>query len=207
MAFIDTPRTDAEANLTFLNGQANGINEMSMEASFVEPKKREHNLVEQMRRKRKPSNNLRTPSARSALNELSNRRLSGARRSGEFTPLMQSVTKRNASKVLEASQTPIVGKENYRPGDAMPRILKDDLDRNVTPLAKPEFSFMTHSSNVTPSEKSILKPPDSSGYSSPMEFPARGDGAFDNGRNIMNLKEQERVSHRWLLDPLKRPIA
>ena len=215
MAYLDTPRTDA-GNLTFLAGQAAGIDDLSPEKSFVEPKKRDHDLVAAMRQKRNgltqqsgASAALRTPSAaqhgstaagsrtpgaaRAALSELASRTGSNAvgRRSGEFTPLLKSVTKRNASNAA-----PKVGKENRAFRPETPQFLKKGQKMTESPaLPRPELSVLSQSGSFLPLSEQTPLPPSSSAASTPLAFPGRGEGVIENGRNMMNLREQERVCH------------
>ena len=185
MAFIDTPRTDAGS----VNGLANGhnIEDISMEMSFQSPKKRQPDLVSQMRNGRGTS--LRTASNRSALGNVPN--FPAGRRSGEFTPLLKSATKRNAYKGKEnvmLPQTPAFLKASYQGKDS-------------SALAPPDTSVLYESDTSSfvgtyDGAAPLPQVASSSAQSTPLAvLPSRnGDRMLDDQRNLMTLREQENVS-------------
>lgn len=185
MAFIDTPRTDA-GNGTFL-GRGTAIDDVSFEMSFHSPKKRQGDLLSHMRGK--SSNNLRTPGIRNALLDRSNP--PAQRKSGEFTPLLQSVTKRNALK----------GKENaFLP--RTPAFLKGVYESRESPhLQQPETSAIIGSDTDSDTGThmgpgSLLNIVSSSTMSTPLATlpTGKGDRMLEEQRNLMTLREQENVS-------------
>ena len=187
MAYIDTPRTEA-ANTTF-TGNGYDLDDFSMEKSFHSPKKREPDLISHMRNNRGLS--LRTPHARTALAE--RRNLQTNRRSGEFTPLLKSATKRNALK----------GKENVLLPNT-PAFLKASFQAKESPaLQAPESSgiygsvsesFVEMHDGMTPLPQ-LPHVNSSSAQSTPLAaLPSRtGDRMLDDQRNLMTLREQENV--------------
>ena len=180
MAYIDTPRTDA-GNATFA---ANGIEDISFEKSFISPKKRSQDLVSQMRSQR--GQPIRTPSARTALANRPNP--VGNKRSNEFTPLMQSVTKRNALK----------GKENAPLNKVQtPVFLKSGHASKESPaLSNPLGSSMygSEQSYLADNPADLPQLASSSAVSTPIApLPKGGQGVLDDQRNLMTLREQENV--------------
>jgi hypothetical protein len=181
MAYLDTPRTDA-GNATF-NGD---IGDISFEKSFISPKKRSHDLVSQMRSQR--GQPIRTPSARTAL--ASRQNAPGNRGSVEFTPLLKSVTKRNAFH----------GKENLTNGiPQTPAFLKSGYVGNDSPaLTNPLASSIYDSEQSYLESNPVDLPPmaSSSAQSTPIApLPKGGQGVvLDEQRNQMTLREQENVS-------------
>ena len=184
MAFIDSPRTDA----TF--GESGiAIGDMSIEMSFHSPKKRHNDLVSQMRNAGRT--NLKTPKSRNILAE---RGLSVQnRRSGEFTPLLKSHTKRAIT----------YGKENaFLP--RTPAFLKATHGTKDTPELRPPessavFQSDTDSDIGTHTEQhSLPVVAGSSVQSTPLATlpQANGDRMLDDQRNLMTLREQENVSIR-----------
>ena len=184
MEYIDTPRTEA-GNTTFM-GSGHNPDDLSMENSFHSPKKREFDLASHMRNSR--GLNLRTPSARTALTD--RRNFQTNRRSGEFTPLLKSATKRHAFR----------GKENILIPKT-PAFLKEGIQGRESPaLHAPESSgiygsepesFVKLQGEMTP----LPHIASSSVQSTPLaKLTSRtGDRMLDDQRNLMTLREQENV--------------
>ena len=184
MEYIDTPRTEA-GNVTFM-GNGHNLDDLSMENSFHSPRKREPDLVSHMRSNR--GIRLRTPNTRNALTDRPN--FQRNRRSGEFTPLLKSVTKRNA----------FAGKENVLLPNT-PAFLKAGFQAKESPaLQRPESSVIYGSESesfVGPHEEMTPLPQiaSSSAQSTPLAaLPSKtGDRMLDDQRNLMTLREQENV--------------
>lgn len=162
-----------------------------MEQSFVSPKKRPQDLVSQMRSHRHhPS---RTPSARNPLtsrpqgpaNKKQSYNTATVRRSGEFTPLLQSVTKKNAfgkGKENAAPDTPAFLRKGYI-GQASPALTTGGLGSSVYGSEGPSMleEDVTDLPKITSSEQST-----------PIA-PRQGEGVLDGETNAMNLREQTEV--------------
>jgi hypothetical protein len=184
MAYIDTPRTEA-GNATFLD-RGNGIDDLSMEMSFHSPKKRQGDLVAQMRGK--TNSNLRTPGARNALSNRPN--FTKQRNSGEITPLLKSVTKKNFSRGKEngvAPRTPGGLRSIYE--DESPGL--QTVDNSAVVGSDTESDTGVHAGAT-----SLPNAVDSSGLSTPIAtLPSgNGDRILEDKRSLMTLREQENAS-------------
>ena len=184
MAYTETPRTDA-GNATFMT-TGGGIENFSVENSMLSPVKRKDDIVSVMRNERGAS--LKTPRARAPLAD--RRNLPGASKGIEFTPLLQSVTKKNLerkSKSRGGPETPAFLKTSYQSnnsftlpaGDAS-AVYGSDLgssilgDNRSTPL--PQVSNSSEQSTPLP----VLPKRDAA-------------GVLDDQANVMTLREQENV--------------
>ena len=186
MAYLDTPRTDA-GNGTFLDIGHN-IDNMSAETSFLSPVKKQEDLISQLRKNRGAS--LKTPRMRAPLGD--RRNLPSAPAQSEFTPLLQSVTKRNTFKA---------GKENAAAHTSA--FLKPGFAVKDSPaLQGPESSVVygdESASFIGAAEEATPLPPaaSSSAQSTPMPvLPKRdGNGVLSEQGNMMTLREQENVGY------------
>ncbi|MCJ1390835.1 hypothetical protein MMC18_003696 [Xylographa bjoerkii] len=184
MAFIDTPRTDA-GNATYLDNGHN-IEALSAENSFLSPVKKQGDLLAQLRSHR--GSTLKTPRMRAPFAD--RRNLPAAQAQAEFTPLLKSVTKRNASRL---------GKENVVP--QTPAFLKPGYQVKDSPaLQAPESSVLYGDetrSDVGAAEEATPLPQtaSSSAQSTPMPvLPKRdGNGVLQDHGNMMTLREQENI--------------
>lgn len=184
MAYIETPRTDA-GNATFMsNGQ--NLENFSVENSFLSPLKRKDDIITQMRNGRGPS--LRTPRARVPFADRRNLPTIPAR--GEFTPLLQSVAKKNLErngKVSGAPETPAFLKAGYQGADSP--ILPG---AEASALYGSELgSSVLGDSDGTP----IPQVASSSAQSTPLAILPKRDaaGVLNDQGNLMTLREQENV--------------
>ena len=196
MAFIDTPRTDA-GNATYLDNGYN-IEALSVENSFLSPVKKQDDLLTQLRSRRGAT--LKTPRMRAPFAD--RRNLPAAQAQAEFTPLLKSVARKNASKM---------GKENAVP--QTPAFLKPGYQaKDSSALQAPESSVLYGDetrSDVGAAEEVTALPEmaSSSAQSTPMPvLPRRdGNGVLQDQGNMMTLREQENVSpgyssYRYLID-------
>lgn len=184
MAYLDTPGTDA-GNATYLDNGHN-IEAFSVENSLLSPIKQQGDLLTQLRNHRGAA--LKTPRLRAPFTD--RRNLPQAAAQSEFTPLLKSVTKRNATRL---------GKENAVP--QTPAFLKKGYEAKDSPaLQAPESSVLYDDdtgSNVGVSSEATPLPriASSSAQSTPMPgLPVNGVLA-DQG-NIMTLREQENVRYQ-----------
>ncbi|KAL2057771.1 hypothetical protein ABVK25_002155 [Lepraria finkii] len=184
MAYIETPRTDA-GNATYMSN-AHNLENFSVEPSLLSPLKRKDDLVSQMRNGRGVS--LKTPRARVPFSD--RRNLPGVPGRGEFTPLLQSVARKNLErngKLSGGPETPAFLKASYQggntpalPGAEASAIYGSDFDSSVlvdgegTPMPQVASS----SSQSTP--LAVLPKRDATGV------------LMDQG-NLMTLREQENI--------------
>lgn len=200
--YIDTPRTEADGNATYLTnglrsaGRANLSALDSVENSFQTPSKDDDVLksLGEGRRRSSAGFKLTTPragsgpkSTKSALNDRRQLQTAGPRK-GEFTPLMKSAARNNAMKYMSGTRgsheprTPSYLRANYRSNGNTPSLLpmemtdideEDVTDDQPTPL--PQVAS-------------------SSAQSTPLPMlPGRDRGVLSDGQNMMTLKEQEKV--------------
>jgi chromosome segregation ATPase len=181
--YIHTPRTDASILSTHLER----INEISPEKSFlVGPK---DDLVAQMRKARGGGVSLATPrvGTRDPLRLIPN----GNQPKGEFTPLMQSVTKKNMARRLSGRrsggpETPAFLKNNYVSGGT-PAFPKMD---DISYIQSENTSSSAGHNDITP----LPQVASSSPQSTPLaQLPSRNGGAVVNDGNMMTLREQESI--------------
>ena len=184
MAYTETLRTDGDASY-LTNGH--NLENFSVEPSLLSPiKKHSDNVVSGLRHGR--LNALRTPRARVPLSERQN--LPGASSRGEFTPLLQSVARKQLernSKLKGAPETPAFLKENHKGTDspALPRA-------DVSNVYGSDFG-----SSVLVQDEGTLLPQvaSSSAQSTPLAtLPKDAKGVLLDQGNILTLKEQENVS-------------
>lgn len=187
MAYIETPRTDA-GNATFMS---NGNNlDFSVDMPFLSPVKRNGNddILPHMRKGRGPLKT-RTPRARAPLTDRHNIPLLPARQ--EFTPLLQSVTKKNAERSAK-----------FRSGPDTPAFLKGSLRGSDSPaLPVTEMSAMYESDFGSSAignndDTPVPQVASSSTQSTPLAtLPKReAAGMLNEQGNLMTLREQENVS-------------
>jgi len=205
LPYIDTPRTEADGNATYLT---NGLRSAartnlsaldSVENSFEIPSKDE-DIVQMMENGRKRQSgggfSLSTPRAgtgpKSTRNALNDRRNlpSQAPQKGEFTPLMRSATKNNflrnltASRRSAAPQTPAYLRQSYRSNGETPGLPSMDETE-------------TYEDGMTEEPTPLPQVASSSAQSTPLPtLPGRdgGGGVLNDGQKMMTLKEQEKVS-------------
>ena len=186
MAYIETPRTDA-GNATFMtNGHK--FENFSIENSLLSPGKRKDmrdDLISQMRN---GGGSLKTPRTRAPLQDRRNLPAGPSRQ--EFTPLLQSVTKKNFERN---------GRLNGQP--ETPAFLRGSLRHSDSPaLPVAEISAVYGSelgssvvggSNGTP----MPQVASSSAQSTPLAILPTRDaaGLLNDQGNLMTLREQENV--------------
>ena len=185
MAYIETPRTDT-ANATFVNN-GHDFENFSVEHSVLSPIKRSEDIVSLMRNERGIS--LKTPRARPPLAD--RRNLPAARKSSEFTPLLQSVTKRNFERTGKSNgvpETPAFLKAGYR-GNESPALPGGD----TSAVYGSEFGSSVLGENGNTPMPQVAS---SSAQSTPLAVLPKRDttGVLNDQGNLMTLREQENVS-------------
>lgn len=183
MAYIDTPRTEADA--TYMTNGHN-LENFSIENSLLSPLKGKDDLAAHMRNGRGIS--LKTPRVRVPFAD--RRNLPAAPGRGEFTPLLQSVAKRNLernSKMNGAPETPAFLKASYKGGDspALP-------GAEASGIYGSDFSSSVLGENDgTP----VPQVTSSSAQSTPLAVLPKRDatGVLNDQGNVMTLREQENV--------------
>lgn len=183
MAYIETPRTDAGNATYFSNGH--NLDNFSVENSFLSPLKGKDNLVSDVRNGHGIS--LKTPRARVPFSD--RRNLPGAPGRGEFTPLLQSVAKRNLErngKISGAPETPAFLKAGYHGSDS-PTLPGAD----VTGVYGSDVNSSAVGDDGTP----IPPVASSSAQSTPLAVLPQRDaaGVLTDQGNLMTLREQENV--------------
>ena len=183
MAHIETPRTDAGSLASMTNGY--GIDDISAENTFMSPVKRDNDLVSQLRNNRGAS--LKTPRSRAPFGD--RRNLPNAPGHGEFTPLLQSVTKKNlqrSGKQNGTAETPVFLKKGYKgaPSPALPA---------ATPGLYSENSGSSF--GTIEEETPVPQVASSSTQATPLAMlPKRdADGVLADQGNVLTLREQENV--------------
>lgn len=185
MAYIETPRTDAD-NATYMTN-SHDFENFSVEPSLLSPLKRKDDIVSQLRNGRGIS--LKTPRARVPLAD--RRNLPGRT---EFTPLLQSVARkrleRNGNgKLGGAPETPAFLKTSYQGGDspALPGgdvsgVYGSDMGSSVLGDGDGDGTPMPQVAS-------------SSAQSTPLAVLPKRDaaGALTDQGNMMTLREQENV--------------
>jgi len=184
MAYIDTPRTEADA--TYMTNGHN-LENFSVENSFISPLKGKDDLASHMRNGRGIS--LKTPRAqRVPFADRCNLPVHPGR--AEFTPLLQSVAKKNlerGSKINGAPETPAFLKASYKGADspALPGV-------EASGLYGSDFgSSVLGENDGTP----IPQVASSSAQSTPLAVLPKRDatGILNDQGNVMTLREQENV--------------
>ncbi|KAL8776970.1 MAG: hypothetical protein Q9194_002819, partial [Teloschistes cf. exilis] len=185
MEYIDTPGAGA-GNLTSMTNF--GIDDISVENTFLSPSKKESDLISQMRNHR--GVNLKTPRSRAPFGD--RRNLPVAPGQGEFTPLLKSVAKKNLQKA---------GRQNGAP--ETPAFLKKGFKGDPSP-ALPARSLGAYSENtgssVGISDDGTPVPPvaSSSAQATPLAIlPKRNaEGVFAEQGNVLTLREQENIINK-----------
>ena len=184
MAYIETPRTDA-GNATFMTN-GHGLGDFSVENSMLSPIKGKDDIVALMRSERGTS--LKTPRVRAPLAD--RRNLPAASRGPEFTPLLQSVTKKNFERKSKSTgpETPAFLKASYQ-GHNSPALPRGD----ASAVYGSDFgSSVLEDIESTP----IPQVTSSSAQSTPLAIlPKRhATSVLNEQGDIMTLREQENVS-------------
>ena len=186
MAYVETPRTDA-GNVTLMTNGHN-LENFSVENSLLSPMKRKDTRDDLLSQMRNGGGSLKTPRARIPLGD--RRNLPSAPTRQEFTPLLQSVTKKNFERNGRLSGQP-----------ETPAFLKGSLQHSDSPaLPGVEASAMYGSeldssvigvSNGTP----MPQVASSSAQSTPLAVLPKRDaaGVINDQGNLMTLREQENV--------------
>lgn len=183
MAYIETPRTDA-GNATYMSN-AHNLENFSVEPSLLSPLKRKDDLVAQMRNGRGVS--LKTPRARVPFSD--RRNLPGVPGRGEFTPLLQSVARKNLErngKLSGGPETPAFLKASYQGGNT-PVLPGAD----VSAVYGSDFG----SSVLVDGEGTPMPQVASSAQLTPLAVLPKRDatGVLTDQGNLMTLREQENV--------------
>lgn len=183
MAYSETPHTEAGNSTYMPNGY--GIDDFSVENTFLSPSKKEKDLVSQLRNGRRIS--LKTPRSRPPFGD--RRNLPVAPVQGEFTPLLKSVAKKNLQRSEKRNgvpETPAFLKKGYK-----------DSGSPALPSATPgAYSENTGSSaGATEDETPVLQMASSSAQATPLAvLPKRdGEGVLTDQGNVLTLREQENV--------------
>lgn len=183
MAFIETPRTDAGNSTCLPNGY--GLEDFSTENTFLSPSKKEKDLVSQLRTGR--GINLKTPRPRAPFGDRRNLPLAPVQ--GEFTPLLNSVAKKNferSEKRNGVPETPAFLKKGYKGADSP-----------ALPTATPGAYSENTGSSVGNTEDGTPVPQmaSSSAQVTPLAvLPRRdGEGVLTDQGNVLTLREQENV--------------
>lgn len=187
MAYLDTPKTDVD-NATFLQ-QGKGIDDVSMEMSFFSPKKRQGDLLSQIRGN--TNGGLRTPNTRRALVDRPNISKKGT--NVEFTPLLKSANKNLACKGKENIQAP-------RTPGFLKTLYEMDEDGGL-PVSESSIVIVSDSDNtdVVSRHTAVNNLPNmnsSSILSTPMLGKGKGDRMLEEQRNLMTLREQESIINK-----------
>ena len=180
--YIPTPKTN---DASYISTQLERLGELSPEKSFVHAQNGD--LITQMRNARNTGVSLKTPrpNARDPLRLLPN----GNQGKSEFTPLMQSVTKKNIARRLSSRKSG---------GPQTPAFLKNGYVNGATP-GLPELSHLhsEHTSSSAGNANDLTPLPhnvSSSAQSTPLaQLPPRNGGAAVNDGNMMTLREQEGI--------------
>ena len=183
MAYIDTPRTEADA--TYMTNGHNFEN-FSVENSLLSPLKGKDGRALHMRNGRGSS--LKTPHARVPFAD--RRNLPSGPGRGEFTPLLQSVAKKNLernAKINAAPETPAFLKAGYK-GSNTPALPAAE----ASAIYGSDFgSSAIEENDGTPVQQVVS----SSAQSTPLAvLPKRDEnGVLNDQGNVMTLREQENV--------------
>lgn len=186
MAYAETPRTDAGNATLMTNGR--DLENFSIENSLLSPLKRKNTREDLLSQMRNGRGSLKTPKARFPLADRKNLPSLPARQ--EFTPLLQSVTKKNFERKGRLSGQPDT-----------PAFLKGSLRHSDSPaLPGTEISVLYGSelgSSVMVDNDRAPMPQmaGSSEQSTPLAvLPKRdGNGVLTDQGNLMTLREQENV--------------
>ena len=186
MAYIETPRTDAGNATLMTNGH--NLENFSIENSLLSPLKRKDTRDEILFQMRNGHGSLKTPRARIPLADRRNLPSVPARQ--EFTPLLQSVTKKNFERKSRLSGQP-----------ETPAFLKGSLQHSDSPaLPGAEASALYGSelgSSVIEDSNGTPMPhvANSSAQSTPLAVLPKRDatGVLNDQGNLMTLREQENV--------------
>ncbi len=184
MAYLDTPRTEADA--TYMTNGHN-LENFSLENSFLSPvKQRNGGLIDHIRPGRGIS--LKTPQARVPFTD--RRNLPSVPSRGEFTPLLQSVVKKNLQrngKLSAAPETPAFLKASYQGSDspALPGVDQSGV------YGSDLGSSVLGDNDGTP----VPQVTSSSAQSTPLAVLPKRDtaGVLADQGNVMTLREQENV--------------
>ena len=184
MAYLETPRTDA-GNATFVN-HGHDFENFSVEHSILSPIKKSEDIVSLMRNER--GTTLKTPRARAPLAD--RRNLPAARKSSEFTPLLQSVTKKNFERHGKGNgipETPAFLKAGYR-GNESPALPGGD----PSAVYGSDFGSSVLGENGSTPMPQVSS---SSAQSTPLATLPKRDamGVLNDQGNLMTLREQENV--------------
>ena len=181
MANIETPRTEA-GNATLITN-SNAL-DFSAENSLLSPIKKRDDIISLMRSERGMS--LKTPRPGAAL--AGRRNPPAVSKAGEFTPLLQSITKRNLEKARKtgAPETPAFLKASYQGGNS------PALPGEASAVYGSDFGSSVigdHGSTPIPQVAS------SSAQSTPLAVLPKRDatGVLTDQGNLMTLREQENV--------------
>ena len=187
MAYLDTPKTDV-GNATFLQ-HGKGIDDVSIEMSFASPKKRQGDLLSQIRGN--TNGGLRTPNTRRALVDRPNISKKGT--NAEFTPLLKSATKNLARKGKENMQAPRT--------PAFLKTLREVDEDGGLPISESSVVIASDSDNtdVVARQAAVNRLPNmnsSSILSTPMLGKGKGERMLEEQRNLMTLREQESIINK-----------
>lgn len=203
LPYIDTPRTEIDANATYLtNGfrsaARNNLSALdSVENSFQSPSK-DHDLLkgfETERSRRRSGFSLKTPRAGSGRNPTRN--VFHNRRNlptvpppkGEFTPMLNSVTRNKMARHDYSTRR--------RSGPETPAALRNGYqsNRNTPGLPNMDVSgYGDDSTNLDGDPTPVPRIASSSTQSTPLpSLPGRNGNVVGDGHNMMTLREQEKV--------------
>ncbi|EEH09005.1 calmodulin-binding coil-coil protein [Histoplasma capsulatum G186AR] len=203
LPYIDTPRTEIDANATYLtNGfrsaARNNLSALdSVENSFQSPSK-DHDLLkgfETGRSRRRSGFSLKTPRAGSGRNPTRN--VFHDRRNlptvpppkGEFTPMLNSVTRNKLTRHDYSTRR--------RSGPETPAALRNGYqgNRNTPGLPKMDVTgYGDDSTNLDGDPTPVPRIASSSTQSTPLpSLPGRNGNVVGDGHNVMTLREQEKV--------------
>ncbi|KAF9884053.1 hypothetical protein FE257_002338 [Aspergillus nanangensis] len=202
--YIDTPRTELDGNATYLTngfrsvGRHNLSDLDSVENSFQTPSKDEDILkaLGQGRRRSSGGFKLNTPRAGSGAGSKSTRSALNSRQTlptaappaGEFTPLMKSATKNNFLRNISTAT---------RGGPKTPGYLKSGYrtNGNTTVLTSMDMTDIDEEDATDDQPTPLPQVASSSVQGTPLPgLPGRdGGGVLNDGRNMLTLKEQEKM--------------
>ncbi|EEH17055.1 hypothetical protein PABG_07142 [Paracoccidioides brasiliensis Pb03] len=201
--YIDTPRTEVDANATYLtNGLRSAARHNlsaldSVENSFQSPSK-DHDLIKDSktgRSRKRLELSLKTPRAGSKPNSTRNvlidrRNLPTAPPpKGEFTPMLNSITKKNLRRNRNSTLR--------RSGPETPAALRDGNGSSGNTPGLPNIDvtgYGDESTNIDDDPTPVPQMASSSVQSTPLPaLPGRNGNVVGDGHNMMTLREQENV--------------
>lgn len=193
MAYIETPRTEG-GNATFMTNGHN-LEDFSVENSLLPPTNKKENIISLMRNGH--SNHLlKTPRVGARFPLADRRNVPVMPKQAEFTPLLQSVHKKNidrGGKRKSGPETPAHLRNGYV-DDKSPAL--PSVDQSAMYSSDFGSSVMRGDNGSTPIPQVVS----SSAQSTPLAVLPKRDatGVLNEQGNLMTLREQEHVRKAYL---------